>query len=87
MDAIEKRLQLWERVQIRSLLLEAETIRQRLTSNNDPAAFRESAGVSRKCAEPMGKENINGVLKLLTNNMTNGILPQYEIEKILNSLK
>ena len=84
MDAIEKRLQLWEKGQIRSLLLKVETILQRLTSNND---LKNIFDVSETFAELMGKGNFNGALKLLTNNMKNGILPLYEIEKVLNSLK
>ena len=39
----------------------------------------------KKFAKLTGKGNINGALKLLTNNMTNGILPLDE--KRLNSLK
>ena len=50
-DALERRLQLWERGDIKSLLLEAETIQQRLTSNNNP---KNIAGVS-KFAKLMGK--------------------------------
>ena len=63
------------------MLLEAETIQQRLTSNND----LKNIAVSKKFAKLMGKGNINGSLKLLTNNMTNGILPLDE--KTLYSLK
>ena len=72
LDTLERRLQLWERDKIKSLLLEAETIQQRLTSNNNP---KNIADVSTKFAELMGKGNTNGALKLLTNIMTNGILP------------
>ena len=82
LNALERRLQLRERGEIKSLLLEAETIQQRLTSNNDP---KNNADVLKRFAKLMGKENINGVMKLLTNNMTNGILPLDE--KKLNSLK
>ena len=35
LHALKRRLQLWERGEIRSLLLETETIQQKLTSNND----------------------------------------------------
>ena len=78
---------LWERSKTKSLLLEAETIRQRLTSNND---LENVAVVSKKFekhgkGKRMGKGNTNGALNLLTNNMTNGILPLDE--KTLNSLK
>ena len=82
LNALERRLQLRERGEIKSLLLEVETIQQRLTSNNDP---KNNADVSKRFAKLLGKENINGVMKLLINNMTNGILPLDE--KKLNSLK
>ena len=82
MDALERRLQLWKRGEIKFLLLEAETIQQRLTSNNDP---KNIVNISKKFAKLMGKGNINGILKLLTNNMANGILPLDE--KALNFLK
>ena len=72
MDTLERRLELWERSEIKSLLLEVQTIQQRLTSNNDP---KNIADVSTNFAELMGKENANGALKLLTNIMKNGILP------------
>ena len=39
-----------------------------LTSNNDPKNILETF------AKLMGKRNINGKLKLLTSNVTNGIL-------------
>ena len=82
LDSLEKRLQLRERGEVKSLLLEAETIQQRLTSNNHP---KNIADVSKKNAKLMRKGNINGTLKLLTNNMTNGIFPLDK--KTLNSLK
>ena len=72
LDTLERRLELWERSEIKSLLLEVQTIQQRLTSNNDP---KNIADVSTNFAELMGKENANGALKLLTNIMKNGILP------------
>ena len=82
LDALEKRLQLWERGENKSLVLEAESIQQRLTSNNDR---KNIADVLKKFAKLMGKGNISGALKLLTNNMTNGILPLDQ--KTLNSSK
>ena len=72
LDTLERRLELWERSEIKYLLLEVQTIQQRLTSNNDPKNITD---VSKKFAKLMGKENTNGALKLLTIIMTNGILP------------
>ena len=44
LDVLGRRLQLWERGEIKYLLLEVETIQQSLTSNNDPktSTFRKS---------------------------------------------
>ena len=39
LDALERRLQLWESGEIKSSLLEAQTFQQRLTSNNDPKKY------------------------------------------------
>ena len=50
-----------------------------LTSNNDPKNILETF------AKLMGKRNINEKLKLLTSNVTNGIL--LLDEKTLSSLK
>ena len=78
-----KKTTVGKRGEIKSLLLETETIQQRLTSNNDP---KNVADVLKKLAKLMGKGNINGALKLLlTNNVTNGIPPLDE--KTLNFLK
>ena len=68
--------------EIKSLLLQAETIQKRLTLNNDS---KNIADVSKKFTKLMGKGNINGALKLLANNLANGILPLDE--KTFNSLK
>ena len=51
-----------------SLLLEAETLQQKLTSNNNPQILLTYIRSSRNWWE---KGNINETLKLLTNNMTN----------------
>ena len=53
-----------------------------LKSNKDP---KNIADVSKIFSKLMGKQNINGTLKLFTNNMTNGILRLDE--KTLKSLK
>ena len=82
LDALERRLQVWERGEIKSLLLEAEDIQQRLRSNDDP---KNIANVLKKFPKLMEKGNLNGVLKLSTSSMTNGIFPIDE--KTLYSLK
>ena len=53
-----------------------------LKSNKDP---KNIADVSKIFSKLMGKQNINGTLKLFTNNMTNDILRLDE--KTLKSLK
>ena len=72
LDALERRLQVWERGEIKSLLLEAEDIQQRLRSNDDP---KNIANVLKKFPKLMKKGNVNGVLKLSASSMTNGIFP------------
>ena len=72
MDALGKTLQLWERGEIKSLLLEAETIQQKLTSTSN---LTNIADISKKLAKLMGKRSINGALNLLSINTTNLILP------------
>ena len=72
MDVLGKTLQLWERGEIKSLLLEAETIQQKLTSTSN---LKNIADISKKLAKLMGKRNINGALNLLSINTINRILP------------
>ena len=71
-EALKRKLQFWERGEVKSLLLEAETIQQWLASNNDSKNIGNIS--KKKFAKLMGKGNINGALKFLINNMTNGIL-------------
>ena len=78
LNALERRLELWERDEIKSLLLQAVTIQKKLTSNNDP---KKIADILKKFAKLMGKTNINGLLNLVKN----GVLPLGK--KTLNSLK
>ena len=72
MDVLGKTLQLWEKGEIKSLLSEAETIQQKLTSTSN---LKNIADISKKLAKLMGKRNINGALNLLSINTTNRILP------------
>ena len=76
MNALERRLELWERDEITSLLLEAVTIQKKLTLNNDP---KKIADILKEFAKLMGKTNINGLLNLFKN----GVLPLGK--KTLNS--
>ena len=70
--ALERRLKLWEEGKIEELLYEGQTIQERLKS---PDSSMTIAKISMKFRILMSKGNVNGSLKLLTNNMSNGILP------------
>ena len=69
---LERRLELWYRGEIKELLFETETIQERLKSTNKT---KNIAQLSKQFVILMAKGNINGALKLLSNNMSNGILP------------
>ena len=51
---------------------EAETIQKNLRVSNAPSTIAE---MSKKFTHDMGKGNINSRMKLLADNMQNGILP------------
>ena len=73
--ALERRLKLWEEGKIEELLYEEQTIQERLKS---PDSSMTIAKILMKFRFLMSKGNVNGALKLLTNNMSNGILPLTE---------
>ena len=70
--ALERRLKLWGEGNINELLGESKEIQERLPSTNTPMNLQK---ISMKFKHLMQKGNVNGALKLLTNNMSNGILP------------
>jgi len=57
------------------LLNEGETIQAQLKSINNKKSIVE---ISRQFVEHMSKGNVNGAIKLLSNNMQDGILPLNE---------
>ena len=57
--------------EFKKLFEEAEAIQSRIPVDNGK---RDMAATSRKFKELMQKGNVNGVIKLLTNNMKGGIL-------------
>ena len=71
-NALERRLELWKKGEFRKLLNEAEALQSRLPENTGK---RDMAAISRKFKELMQKGNINGAIKLVTNNMSGGVLP------------
>ena len=80
--ALEKRLELWENGNIIELLNEGESIQERLPTGERP---NNMAKISVKFKELMQKDNVIGAVKLLTNEMSNGILPL--TEKTLSQLE
>ena len=72
LQALERRIKLWDEGDIERLLYEGLTIQQRLRSNKEGMTI---AKISLKFKNLMNKGNVNGVLKVLTDNMHGGILP------------
>ena len=70
--ALERRMEFWKRGDLTELIKEGETIQKGLKSLNNK---RSIAKISKLFAEHMQKGNVNSAIKLLTNNMENGILP------------
>ena len=70
--ALERRLQLWEEGKNEELLYKGQTIQGRLKSPDSTTTITK---ISMKFRILMSKGNVNGALKLLTNNMSNGNLP------------
>ena len=71
MNALVRRMASWTKGEFKKLFEEAEAIQSRLPVNNGK---RDMAATSRKFKELMQKGNVNGAIKLLTNNMKGGIL-------------
>ena len=72
LQALERRIKLQDEGDIEGLLYEGMTIQQTLRSDKEGMAI---AKISLKFKNLMSKGNINGALKLLTDNMHSGILP------------
>ena len=73
---------LWTSGEILELLHEGETIQKDLRPSNTPSTVAE---ISKKFTREMRKGNVTIAMKLLTDNMQNGILPLNQ--KTLNQLK
>ena len=63
---------MWDEGNIEGLLYEGMTIQQKLRSDKEGMT---TAKISLKFKNLMSKVNVNGALKLLTDNMHSGILP------------
>lgn len=70
--ALERRLEQWRKGEFIQLLNEAEATQLRIPEN---IGKRDIATISKKFKELMLKGNVNGAIKLITNNMAGGILP------------
>ena len=73
---LERTLLLWQRGEIGALFEEALTIQSRLPHSTGK---RDIGSISKKFQDHMQKGNVNAALKLLTSNMSEGIVPLNEI--------
>ena len=80
--ALERRLELWESGEVMELLKEGDTIQKNMKATNKTTSIN---AISKKFTSEMRKGNIHNAMKLLTNNMKNGVLPLNK--KTLEQLK
>ena len=66
--ALERRLKLWKEGKIEELLYEGQTIQDKLKSSYSGMTITK---ISMKIRILISKDNMNGALTLLTNNMSN----------------
>ncbi|XP_066919036.1 uncharacterized protein [Clytia hemisphaerica] len=71
-EALERRLLQWRRGDIEALVKEAETLQSRLPK---PVEKKTIEALSKQFKMKMEKGDVNGAIKLLTNNMSGGVLP------------
>ena len=69
--ALTRRIELWEKGNINDLLHEGVTIQTLL---NLPKKIMSTNEISKRFIEKMSNGNINGAIKLLSDNMQNGVL-------------
>ena len=70
--ALERRLEKWHQGKFQELYEEAETIQQRLSK---PSRKNDIASISKRFKDHMQRGNVNAAIRLLTDNMSHGILP------------
>ena len=70
--ALERRLKIWKRGDFSDLFDEAKVIQSRLPKPSDK---RDIETTSKLFKEKMGKGDVSGAIKVITNNMHGGILP------------
>ena len=71
LNALERRLELWDERKVLELLDEKRTVKERLQSSSTPMKSKKSL----QFKQLIQKGNVDSALRLLTNNMSNGILP------------
>ena len=74
--ALERRMQQWEDGKILELLKEGKTIQDRLKTPKD--LKNSIKATSQTFIERMSQGNVNGAIKLLSDNMVDGIVPLNE---------
>ena len=79
---LERRLELWESGEVMELLKESETIQKNMKATNKTTSIN---AISKKFTREMRKGTVDNAMKLLTNNMKNGVLPLNK--KTLEQLK
>ena len=82
LKALERRLESWISGDLLELLKEAETIQKSLRSKKTSTNIAE---ISKRFSQEMKKGNVNSAMKILTDNMKNGILPS--TRQTLNQLQ
>ena len=70
--ALDRRLEFWESGGVMELLKESDTIQKNIKATNKTTSI---SGISKKFTREMMKGNVHNAMKLLTNNMENGVLP------------
>ena len=71
LEALTRRLSLWNEWRIDELLYEGQTIQDRLKASENAINISK---ISKKFKILMSKGNVNGALKLLTNSMSNPLV-------------
>ena len=69
---LERRFEFWEEGNINELYEEGKTIQDRLKSDGSP---NDIIKIPNKFKLQMQKEIVNRALKIITNNMSGGVLP------------
>ena len=72
LKSFERRFEIWKEGKINELYEQGKAIQDRLKSDGYP---NDIVKISNKFKLQMLKGNVNGDLKILTNNMSGGILP------------